>query len=386
MAGYLDNSFWTTTVLQESHQEVVVLKALVSLSSLHIDYITTDIRNNIAAKDEALSQHGKVLRALQKRLEKPDLKAAKVALTCCILFFCFEATLGNSQAAMNHLQNGLKLLSSYRRISKNGKIKDLDILSSMFERLDLQATLFDDERVPCLELSFTEDLDVTLCGETIERVEDASRTLIRLQHLLFKFLTKNARYKFLARDQIPEIVLDEKTQLSKQFDSWITRLNHTYQAHQDDQTKRATQALLVQWQVSCMLLEADYPNNEVVFGACPNPRAEGVIVLAENVLKLTGNKNLSAESATCSRRNFSSDTGIVAPLFMLAMKCSDESVCLKAAKLLSASHRREGLYDSESTVHVVNKFQKARQKEQDLLEDRSIDKVQMDNLVDLIKS
>lgn len=59
----------------------------------------------------------------------------------------------------------------------------------------------------------------------------------------------------------------------------------------------------------------------------------------------------------------------MAPLFTLAAKCSDESVCDRALELLTTSRRREGLvYDAGSMAGVIHQFRAARQ--QRMMHDR----------------
>ncbi|KAG6355020.1 hypothetical protein INS49_004101 [Diaporthe citri] len=75
-----------------------------------------------------------------------------------------------------------------------------------------------------------------------------------------------------------------------------------------------------------MLLEANYPTNDLVFGASPNFRAERILDMAHKVLDHSqgGETSLKQDSGG-QRRVFSSESGIVAPLFALAAKCSDEN-------------------------------------------------------------
>ncbi|KAH7347968.1 hypothetical protein BKA66DRAFT_447590 [Pyrenochaeta sp. MPI-SDFR-AT-0127] len=354
IAGSLDSGFWSRTVLQESHQEPVVLKALISLGSLHLDYTTTTTPGNIVAKSETLAAYGRALRALQKRLQKPDPETFKASLVCCVLFFCFEATLGNSNAALNHLESGLKLLSSYRQVHGYEKIEDIRDLSHIFERLDLQATLFNDGRVPFLDLVADDDLSFTPAAERISRLDDAYRPLLRLQHWLSRFLTKNMAYKFLQKEDIPDHILVEKEQIVRQMNSWMSKFGG--QAYRGDQTGCATQILLLQWRASCMLLDANYPTNEDVFEACPNLRAEEIMALAGDVIRLTKERNIASDTAKSAQREFSSDTAVVAPLFLLAMKCSDQSIYARATELLEVCQRREGLYDSRCMASTLRQL------------------------------
>lgn len=355
VAGPIDSGFWTKTVLQECHQEPVVLKALISLGLLHLNYSTETSSESMTRRDTALVSYGKALRALHKVVQKPHPESLKATLVCCVIFFCFEATLGNSEAAMRHLQSGLKLLSSYRSLHRDEEMEGLRPIVQMFQRLDLQATLFDDDRVPFLDIIARPKLDSASPPSAFANIDDASQSLVISQHWLSRFLTKNVTYKFVAEEQIPAQVLEEKVQLSKQFRLWLTAFHKSpFQVYHDDQTGCAIKTLLLKWRVSWMLLEADYPTNENVFGACPNRKAEDILTLASDVLQHSISPKAGSEVPASTRRIFCSDTTVVAPLFLLAMKCADESICSRASKMLESCRRREGLYDSNSMAAVVH--------------------------------
>lgn len=366
IAGYLGSDFWSTTVLQASHAEPAVRQALVSLSALHLDYVTGSPSNE--GMGDILRLHGKALRALRKRVEEPSPDATRAALVCCVLFYCFESTLGNSETAMHHLQGGLNLMSHhYGKTETHGvprESPELETLSAVFERLDLQASMFDDGRQPALSLA-----QGTLASDLLEdsmspflQAEHAYDSLIKLHNWLFQFLAKHRAFKNTREESIPTAILQGKLHLKDQLNRWKSRLEEfNRRSEHSTQTTCAIQVLLILWRVSCMLLDAGFPANESIFGASPNTEAREVINLASSVLEATRERNASATVIKSPRRNFSSETGVVAPLFILAMKCSDEWVCDRAVELLSASQRREGLYDSQAMAAIVQQFRAARE-------------------------
>lgn len=363
IAGFLDSAFWSRIVPQHIHQDQVVRQALVALSSLHLDYITADIPGQ-AARTETLVCYNKAIRALRKRMENTSKETTRLALICCVLFYCFEITLGNDEAALRHLNSGLKLLPAYHQEANQAHNEDIVEMSAVFERLDLQATHFDDSRVPQLKLAPKNMGDILpndLSGYEFSRLEDARRALVRLQNWLMHFLISNLCFKDQPLESIPLNVLHEKDLLMRESRKWTNgfealRLKMT----QDQEHRCAIYALEIQYIAFTMLLQSNHPTDISVFGASPNPAAERAIELAEYILEHTGERNASAETAKNPRRNFSSETGIVAPLFLLAMKCADESVCGRAAKLLAASRRREGLYDGQTMAQIVDKLNMAR--------------------------
>lgn len=341
-------------------------QALVALSSLHLDYTTTAVSGTGDTKHGALAQYGRAIQALRRRIEKPNRETVKSALTCCILFYCFEATLGDSAAAMRHLDSGLDLLSTHRRRRELENTDELYKLSPILESLDLQATIFDDSRIPRLFLTN----EVPQGMAAFPCLDEANRAFIRLQNSLFHFLTEHTSYKFYTEDLLPASVAEQKCLLEQHFDVWLARFEQsTFRGDQAETGNCGRYILLIQWHVSRMLLEANYPANDLVFGASPNFRAERILDMAQKVLDHSqGGETSLEQDAGGQRRVFSSESGIVAPLFALAAKCSDERVCDRALELLTTSRRREGLYDAGSMAEVIHQFRTAR--DQMIISDR----------------
>ncbi|KAI0411009.1 hypothetical protein F5X98DRAFT_71010 [Xylaria grammica] len=380
IAGYVRSEFWSNAVLQQSHQEPVVRQALVALSSLHLNYATADTLEDGSQRAEALALYGKAMRALKKRIEAPTCATTRTTLVCCILFYCFESTLGDLEAAMHHLTNGLNILSHHLQNYRRESSQDITLLSGVFERLDLQATMFDDARVPYLVLTSEKDdcqsaENVRREEERFSQLEDASDTLIKLQNLLFHFLARNSTFKSPTKESLPPLILKEKNCMIKQFDTWRARFSTLeHRAQPADYAALGNHILLIHWQTSRMLLFSNFPTDESVFGASPNPAANDVIDRATTILQLTEELNKASIAAKNPRRNFSFDTGIIAPLFLLAMKCSDESVCNKATELLVSSRRREGLYDGQMMATVVNRFRTVMRQDKSHGKERSVSK------------
>ncbi|RYP32611.1 hypothetical protein DL767_005116 [Monosporascus sp. MG133] len=129
--------------------------------------------------------------------------------------------------------------------------------------------------------------------------------------------------KWEVKELIPANVLQEKDFLMQQYDRWLKKFdNYGPRAEHDEQA------------------------------------------MAEYILRGTGEGNASATVAKNPRRNLSSETAIVAPLFLLAMRCSDESVCSRAAELLATARRREELYDAQTMARTIGQLQDLRVKRQ----------------------
>ncbi|KAF5664806.1 transcriptional regulatory [Fusarium heterosporum] len=368
ISGFLNCDFWSQTVLQESHQDPTVRQALVAMSSIHLHYSTPGTSENSVVSTEILAQYGKALRSMKMRLSKPSQDTVKVALICCIMFYCCEGALGSRDAALQHLRNGLNLLIATKNDPREKILWDIQTISSVFERLDMQASFFEDDRTPVLTLPELRPGETKPGTFTFEdkfaRIQDAQQSLVRLQAWLYHFVDKNADFHDEAMDSLPLSIVQEKAVIMEAYDSWITAAKHLEaEVPNDTEYLEGIKTLLVQYHICRMIMESKFPNDPQVFGASPNPSAHKVLDLAQALLHP---KVLSEESFKVrerSRPKYSLETGVVAPLFALALKCSDESVAIRATQMLGSLQRREGLYDSQTMARIIAALKDTRDQE-----------------------
>jgi hypothetical protein len=331
------------------------------MSSLHLDYVTSE---NQAASVQTLTNYGKAVRTIRKRLSQPTGDTTKVALVCCIIFYCCESALGDWDAALQHLSNGLKLLKSVR---ESGDIKEL---TTIFERLDMQSSFFQDDRVPILSLPNWKGYIKTQPEQGFSSAQEAHECLVKLQSWLYSFVNRHVELHEASIDLLSSEILDEKDALVHAYDQW-SRAFDSFQLTQEHggQATYGLRVLLVHFYICQMILESKFPVNEEIFGSSPNPTAHKILDLAETLLVYTTQLNSSPSATQTPRRNFSLESGVVAPLFALALKCSDESVATRAAGMLSSSHRREGLYDAQTMAQILTQLRISRDREHGIKEE-----------------
>ena len=391
LSGYLSSEFWSRVVLQCSHTEPVVRHALVALSSIHLEYATRESpgirRNSEGTHDvQTLLQYNRAVRQLRRYLSTTAEPSIKIALTCCALFYCFESARGDYDSAREHLESGLAILQIARANSADRKPSGdpsdshghLEQLSRIFSRLDLQASMFDDARTPFLQLTSADErsgVKPAVPQTVFSNLEEARVTLDKLQNHLFNFLTRNNHYKFVSAENLPELIVREKYELGKQSERWSVAFEEFLQPHseaeagnqhpRDPELKRklqeGTTILRIHHRLSQMFLSASFPEDISIFGASPNLDAEFILEWAESLV----HSNRSAVSALSPpSRSFSSEMGIVAPLFLLAMKCYDVHVCEKAVALLAVSNRREGLIDAPMVLGILSRVAMLKRNEE----------------------
>lgn len=354
LAGFLDLEFWTRTVLEQSHQESVVRQALVSLSSLHLGYTTNSSMQRGMARDDALMQYGKALRMLQRRMKTPDADTTRAALVCSILFYCFEAMLGHSEAATDHLQGGINLLSHWQ--SPGMKQCDDVAISHEFERLEFQNTLFYDQSMPTRTFSRQEN-EERFTVRPFHRLGDAHCALGRTTSREWRLICDNLDYRFSPLKEIPEPLLREKSHLQEALAQWKLSFD-VLEDHRgrDNDTTYQHRTLLVHWHIACMLLDAMFPANPDVWGVSPNPRAAEILRLIEDAL--AHEQRLWSRSE--STQFVTSEMGVIAPLFAVALRCADQEASTRAYELLCSMQRREGQWEGSHMASIVSKLRTAR--------------------------
>ncbi|KAJ4127835.1 hypothetical protein NW768_008113 [Fusarium equiseti] len=341
------------------------------MSSLHLDYTTSQSQ---AASVQTLTHYGKAIRTIRKRLAQPTSDTTKVALVCCIIFYCCETALGDWDAALQHLSNGLELLKGYFRSSSALKDESIDELASIFERLDMQASFFQDDRVPLLSLLDWKGYVKAVPERGFFNAQEAHESLVKLQSWLYSFVNRHVDLHEASVDLLSTDILDEKDALVQAYNRWSHAFDDLQLVKQDNgQDMYALRVLLIHFHICQMILESKFPVNELVFGASPNPTAHKILDLAETLLDYTTKLNSSPSATQIPRRNFSLESGVVAPLFALALKCSDESVATRAAQMLSSSQRREGLYDAQTMAQILTQLRISRDGEPRIKEEAQSD-------------
>lgn len=387
-------------MLQCSHEEAVARQALVALSGIHLQYVSGRLPEASTYRPESdpmesLILYNKSLRQVRRYIAKKK-PSRKVVLTCCALFCCFESIRGDHDAATKHLDGGLAVLrtilsdttsvsrdedtstpcvscplrfetapGNYRGVADlsccstatTRDHEDITSLVQVFGRLDLQATYFNDDRVPKLDFAPKHEIFTTL--------SEAQWALDQLQNKFFRFLIiHSAEHKFTTVDSLPLDLVRGKEQLQITFSAWqcqFTSLTSRLKldcdrkpsensgiGHEYSAEELFVLTLLLSYHTSEMLLRSGFPEDPSVFCTVPNRDAERLLAIAT---KIAGSVR-SPDS-----RTYSSAQGIISPLFLLTMKCSDVSVRQRALALLeSIRGRREGLYDAGVVADICGKI------------------------------
>lgn len=122
LSGFLDPSFWTRLVLQESHIVPPIRHAVIAIGALNKSLesaprpnLKVNIIQSIDKKhhENAVLQYLKAIQALNNYITESDSPQLRTALVACLLFICFETFQGSYASSVQQTYGGLKILRSY---------------------------------------------------------------------------------------------------------------------------------------------------------------------------------------------------------------------------------------------------------------------------------
>ncbi|KAI9846320.1 MAG: hypothetical protein M1837_004173 [Sclerophora amabilis] len=351
---------WVQTLLQASHSESAVRHAVVALASLHEKIQSADMRtntdHNIDKDGFALRSYNKSIRHLQKALSTCGPQSTEIALMACVMFICFEVILGNNATAASHLKSGLNILClrhGDRRLALSHFHHRDNSFEQLFARLDIQASSFSGELSPQIELCPERELSSILrIPDSFSTLDQARDFFCSLMGWAYDYLRSTAgHFKYRPIDLIPSMVIAERNDLEDQLHQWATTFSKFIKDTGNEmQAKSLRGSILLKTLSKTMFimmstcLQADetaYDRQDALFAE--------ITSLAESLVDV---------SETRGRKiSFSTELGIIQPLYFTATKCRDPSTRRQAMALLSKSTCREGVWDGlamgKIAEHVV---------------------------------
>lgn len=323
-----------------------------------------------------------------------------IPIICCILFYAFESVQGNVNAALQHLTAGQAMLQDHHR-ELTTQDSHMAGAEALLERMQVQAAIFDEPRFVraaggdpspqhCQPLPELARQVPVFCASVSYTLEDAQMMLTKLQSCVLCLLGTHGHYKDWPASLIPSNVLFKKAMLLAAFHDWVAMFARLlgYSEEVDGGQvildpgvlASAVQEALLRSQafgvlyVHCymfyLILASSLPDDPGLYNRpalitrmtrhddysttvsrieCRSP-VEIILDIAHMIIH---SQDDDRSSPTKTTRIISVETGLVAPLFLMIVRCDDPSTVLRAVQLLKDASRREGLYDSHIVAAVV---------------------------------
>jgi hypothetical protein len=277
------------------------------------------------------------------------------------------------------LQSGLRILRDFKSKLAGDEYTIANSLGPLLIRLSIQAVLYIDTREASDQKLFAAELmEVNMqeihIPESFESLEEARDSMCQAASGLFQMF-------YMCDGDLPyvyqqETLLPLYEKHTSQLAIWNTAFETLMQAKSRSFTSkqiRGAALLKIQHTTATIMADAALPD-------VSDTRSLAEITnTPDNFLKYSGDfqtiVNLSRSLISASEADaksgksaltFSTDLGLIAPLYYVCIKCPDRSIRTAAIELLRRDPRREGMWDSVATEKLIRGFWEINAKHQAL--------------------
>ena len=336
-----------------AYSEPIVKNALLGLGSLHQALqLNTPIDDydwcHGPAYDFSMEKYQKAVNTLGSHTSHTAVLSDEVVLYTCALFICIEVLQGRSGVALQHLQNGLKILrqlldskksSTYSTLIMDNNVKGL---LQMFSRFDIQASTFLGMRPPEIHLGIQPRPFFGTVMEARENLDEILSTI----HL---FIVESAQYyKYSLPEFVPSEVSLRQHDLLSCLEDWLSKFDILLGNRTSTMTLldiRGAMVLKIEYQIALISLSTALQAQQVFYDAF-NSEFQQVITLAESLEKTSETKDKGT--------HFTIEMRIIHPLYTTACKCRELSIRQRAVALLKRAGR-EGTWNGPLMALVAEK-------------------------------
>lgn len=381
-----------------SQTVVCIRHAAIALGAIHRAsiYDPESVRNYHLpnGKDDkktfALYHYNVAIRSLlhSRARSNNSIINTSIALLVCYLFTCFDSLSGSDIQAFRHLRSGIQVLTETQKTLQestsestfSGNCKLIRQITEQFRRLDGQAVTFLMDWLPQLAPdNLTSNYHYVIPyieGLPYLRFYSLDQAADHLQNLVTRTLTLHRWDEVYARPNesskaypgpLPTARSTERrNQLLSQLEEWslgFAALNSNPESMSNTEQRLASM-LLLHYNMSHLFLSAYTADGEMSYDAFM-PQFQTAISLAAalaNVPLTVPSHHESYDhssvldlSPVAREPSFTLEMGIISTLYLAGLKCRDPSLRRQVLRVLRHSHRRETVWDSFATAHVVQR-------------------------------
>ncbi|KAH8658837.1 hypothetical protein BGZ60DRAFT_382778 [Tricladium varicosporioides] len=369
--GFYSTGFWEYLILQASYSEPSLRHTVIAIGSLHEKFSQKLLGKSPEQEKQemefALNQYTKAIGHLRRSLATGK-QAPMTALMSCILFVCFDSLRGHYDSAMLHLQSGLKILRDLKvRTAQEDHLIETTI-APLFMRLSVQSILYVDTRPPGDRQEFARDLmrvssrekDIP---EAFENLEEARMSLNDAADGLFRMF-------YLCDGSLPMSLQPEEAYgIFEKYDARLGCWNKSFEKFMNNKSVGFTSKQVR----GAALLKIHHTTATIMSQATPSPHDPRVLAECVNspdffkkhtegfqiIINLCRSVIAAADQDARNGKptlTFSTDLGLIAPLYYTSVKAATRSQRLEALELLKRCPRREGMWDSGTTINLITEF------------------------------
>ena len=381
LPGSFTSKFWNTLLFQASLSEPAVLRAVLSLSSLHKRQVidASGRREANVAPDEQeqfmLQNYIKSISYLKPHLVAKSKASFRVALITCLVFVCLDLLRGHFETAQIHLQSGLNILREMHLVSEQYNnifcLQPCDGVTEQwiietFSRLYLQVEFFKHTHQHTGLVLHAANTGVS--PHIFQSIKEAWKGIECLFSKIF-LLTHDSRQRTEAEfDGWRSYTLPERQQCIRiELEQWLDkykRFQRTLQGHNSADEERCNQLLSVYHTTASIMSEScERPNDEMLYDLYTDRFFLLITQLAAlwETTPTATPVHVLPEHLTDTSRSIV-DLGWIPPLFFTALKCRIHRLRLQAIKFLESTSHREGIWDARAAACVARKVMEVEER------------------------
>ncbi|KAI1114171.1 hypothetical protein F5Y14DRAFT_192905 [Nemania sp. NC0429] len=389
---------WVRTLMFFSQTAVCVRHAAIAVGAMHRAYIDDpkSVRNTRLSNDKqdrgtfALYHYNVAIRSLLHSRAKSNssITNASITLLVCYLFTCFDSLSGSDMQAFKHLRSGVQVLSETQKALQeitsepvtSSSYELIQQITEQFRRLDREAVTFLMDWLPQLpppSMTNNQHYGIPYLGGPLYLAfHSLGQAADHLQNLVTRTLTLNRWDEVYPRPNVdPKAYLgplptaratERRNQLLGQLEEWslaFAALNPN-QENVNPTEKRLISMLLLHYNMCHLFLSAYTVDGEMSYDAFM-PQFQTTISLAAALANLpptvpdyyeTHDHSTGSDSSTDAREpSFTLEIGMIPTLYLAGLKCRDPFLRRQVLRILRHTHRRETVWDSFATAHVVQR-------------------------------
>ena len=343
ICSYDASRFWSRLVLQAGYAREPVRHALVAIGSFHESLESKQTLQGTSQSHFTLEQYDKAIGALMK-----DAKTLSIeeVLISCIVFIFFENVQGHFDAALKHLENGLKILSEWRANRAEGIIATSrvieDELAGILDTLHVQASVLLPQSRSRKPKQFSNHLPESFCS-----LQEAHHYFYQLVHWTCESLEAlpNQENPMGIRDSfIPPQCATRFIECNSLMEREMTaKLDNGEMSLQEDIAIRmGVIHLKIQYHIVIIMLRCSPFKNEMVFDQ-QIEHFKAILDLIRELLGLITTPEFELPPAT---EPTAFNLCIIPSLPILACRSRPPFIRREAMALLRSAHWREDIWDS----------------------------------------
>uniref|UniRef100_A0A093Y0Y5 Uncharacterized protein n=1 Tax=Talaromyces marneffei PM1 TaxID=1077442 RepID=A0A093Y0Y5_TALMA len=326
LSGIQDHEFWERLLLQRAQIDAGVRHAIIALASFHEDFERGMIENVRSKEQFGLKQYNLAIREQMSLATNGNKNPAEPeAYLPCIVFVTIEnmqMLRANFAPALYLAKKVISLLHDLRKSDQTSKML-LEFLERRFRQIELQAS--EPTKVPILIPPIFASLS-------------EARSAMEYYGQLYRMTVDASEIGSLSMspDEMKDYTADPdpRSAFAVKYLSILKRWTSAFDAFLEGRAGSFTVAEMrtMFWDDYC-------------------PVYEEMINLIEAILATEGPEG----DLTTRNASFSLDLVTIGPIYDLARRCRDPQIRRKALEVLRTCHRREGMWDSELALLVIER-------------------------------